>query len=523
MSRMFAAHIPKGPEMRDLVSNYIPPIYSSIATAIVLSGVLLLYIIVNNVRAHFTAPTRVLPGPKSVSWLTGSHASDVWEPDALDTRLEWIQQYGPVFKYCSLFNMTRVITTDPQALNHVFHAPEFEKTPEGRTLLGDILGRGLLFVEGPKHKQQSPAFGLPQVKEYSLVFVEKANELRDALKTQISQSGAPNGSLAVDIYLWMNKVTLDIIGHAGFNHAFNSLHQEGPHEMTEGFRKSTTFDPFSFKFMIPALIPPARLIPTDRSRSISKTLKSIRAIGRGMIAQKKAEIHATSESDAKGGVEKRNIKGHTARMTDDEILAQIPTFMLAGHETTSTAVSWGLYALASCPAAYTKLTVEARAFYTDTPSMDELSGMTYLDYVTKEVLRLHAPVSNTDRVAKEDTVVPLSQPFVDRYGVKRREFRLKSLWGDDADEFKPEPKAIPGVYSNLLAFIAGTHACIGYRFSVIEMKAILFSFVRSFDFELAIPPSQITRKTMIVARPFVASELERGPQLPLIIRPAKSD
>jgi hypothetical protein len=57
---------------------------------------------------------------------------------------------------------------------------------------------------------------------------------------------------------------------------------------------------------------------------------------------------------------------------------------------------------------------------------------------------------------------------------------------------------------------------------ILRMKAILFSFVRSFDFELAIPASQITRKTMIVARPFVASELERGPQLPLIIRPAKS-
>jgi hypothetical protein len=126
--------------------------------------------------------------------------------------------------------------------------------------------------------------------------------------------------------------------------------------MTKGFHKFTTFDPFSFKFMIPALIPPARLIvchpslvarnhhltyrqPTDRSRAISKTLKSIRAIGRGMIAQKKAEIHATSESDAKGGVEKRNIQGRdllslliranmatdipdTARMTDDEILAR---------------------------------------------------------------------------------------------------------------------------------------------------------------------------------------------------------
>jgi hypothetical protein len=102
---MFAAYIPMGPEMRGLVSNYLP----SIATAIVLSGVLLLYIIVDNVRACLTAPTRVLPGPKSMYWLTGSHASDVWEPDAVDTQLEWVQQYGPVFKYYGWFNVSAIL------------------------------------------------------------------------------------------------------------------------------------------------------------------------------------------------------------------------------------------------------------------------------------------------------------------------------------------------------------------------------------------------------------------------------
>jgi len=46
----------------------------------------------------------------------------------------------------------------------------------------------------------------------------------------------------------------------GFNHSFGSLHQEGSHEMTEGFRLATKFDPFSVKFMLPTLFPPARLI-----------------------------------------------------------------------------------------------------------------------------------------------------------------------------------------------------------------------------------------------------------------------
>jgi hypothetical protein len=138
----------------------------------------------------------------------------------------------------------------------------------------------------------------------------------------------------------------------------------------------------------------------------------------------------------------------------------------------SAAVTWGLYALGCNPKVHAKLNTEARAFHKDTPSMDELNEMTYLDYFTREVLRIYAPVSQSDRVAKEDTVVPVDEPYVDRHGIKRHEIRwvyyfgshvlslqggtqtrrfrkgdqvlipirainrLKSLWGKDANEFK---------------------------------------------------------------------------------------
>jgi hypothetical protein len=55
--------------------------------------------------------------------------------------------------------------------------------------------------------------------------------------------------------------------------------------------------------------------------------------------------------------------------------------------------------------------------------MDELNGMTYLDYVTREALRLHSPAPNVVRAPMKDTVIPLSKPFVDRHGVKRHELR----------------------------------------------------------------------------------------------------
>jgi hypothetical protein len=57
----------------------------------------------------------------------------------------------------------------------------------------------------------------------------------------------------------------------------------------------------------------------------------------------------------------------------------------------------------------------------------------------------------------------------------------------------------------------------------IRTKALLFALVRSFDFELAVPSSDITRQTMIVTRPFLSSDADKGPQLPLILRPVKSD
>jgi cytochrome P450 len=74
-----------------------------------------------------------------------------------------------------------------------------------------------------------------------------------------------------------------------------------------------------------------------------------------------------------------------------------------------------------------------------------------------------------------------------------------------------------------MTFIAGAHACIGYRFSVIEIKALLFTLLRTFEFELALEPDDITRKTGIVGRPLIASNPSAGPQLPLLIRLANTD
>ena len=91
-------------------------------------------------------------------------------------------------------------------------------------------------------------------------------------------------------------------------------------------------------------------------------------------------------------------------------------FIIAGHETTSTATMWCLFALTQAPHVQRKLRDELLSVGTENPTMDELMALPYLDMVVKETLRHHAPVPMTSRVAQKDEVIPLNNPYTDRDG-----------------------------------------------------------------------------------------------------------
>ena len=199
------------------------------------------------------------------------------------------------------------------------------------------------------------------------------------------------------------------------------------------------------------------------------------------------------------------------------ICSEITTFLVAGHETTSTATAWALYALTQSPDIQVKLRHKLLSVPTDNPSMDELNDIPYLDAVVREALRLYAPVPVTLRVAVKDDILPLGSPirttkgelidsiqFVTGYPFEVEPLipyacrirkgqtilipilainRSQKIWGADARVFRPERwlesslseavSTIPGVWGNMLTFLGGPRACIGYRFSLIEY-AIFF-------------------------------------------------
>lgn len=100
-------------------------------------------------------------------------------------------------------------------------------------------------------------------------------------------------------------------------------------------------------------------------------------------------------------------------MSTSEILSQISTFIAAGHETTSNALTWCLYALVKHPEAQIKLRQSLRELEAKFASVvgnshrsslltDAIQKCEYLDWVVRESLRIHAPVTSTMRVCMRE-------------------------------------------------------------------------------------------------------------------------
>ncbi|KAJ7435983.1 cytochrome P450 [Mycena galericulata] len=520
--------------------------------------VYLVYKVLKVVHDHLTSPLRSLPGPNASHWFFGN-LKDINGEQHVGRQEGWVQKYGPTMKIHQFLGLSQLYTTDSKALHHIIWNTDIYQKHEGaRFALGRIVGPGILVVEDAQHKQQrkimNPAFGAPQIRELTSIFVNTSIQLRDIWAAHAAING---GVSRVDVLSWLSKATLDIIGLAGFNYEINALgtpDTEIQDELAKAFEDLVTAETeITFSNLLQHTFPPLRRLPTVGGNITIKSQATITRIGMKLLAESKREIaqDGTFETGRGRDLLTLLVRANTSkeiapsqRLSDEDVLAQVPTFLVAGHETTSTALTWALFSLTQNTAAQMRLREELLSVSTDHPTMDELNELKYLDCVVRETLRVHAPVTHSARVAMRDDIIPFSTPYTDIHGTVHETLRIRkgdaisipilavnrdvNIWGPDAMEFIPErwesetpmSNTIPGVWGQMLTFLGGPKGCIGYRFSVVETKALLFTLVRAFEFELAFPVEDLGKmSSFIVQRPFVRSEREAGNQLPLLVRP----
>uniref|UniRef100_A0A8C5YYK7 Cytochrome P450 3A n=1 Tax=Marmota marmota marmota TaxID=9994 RepID=A0A8C5YYK7_MARMA len=185
----------------------------------------------------------------------------------------------------------------------------------------------------------------------------------------------------------------------------------------------------------------------------------------------------------------KDVESHKA-LSDLELVAQSIIFIFAGYETTSSALSFILYELATHPDAQTKLQQEIDAALPNKApaTYDTVLQMEYLDMVVNETLRLYPIAGRLERVCKKDVDingVPIRKGtvvMIPRFVIHRDPQHWPEL-----EEFRPErfskqnkDSIDPYMY---MPFGNGPRNCIGMRFALMNIKLALVKVMQNFSFQ----------------------------------------
>ena len=176
-------------------------------------------------------------------------------------------------------------------------------------------------------------------------------------------------------------------------------------------------------------------------------------------------------------------------MTDKEIIDEVMTLIIAGHETGATTLNWAWYLLSQNPAEEKKLQDEVdNGVAGDIPTFDEVGKMPFSRQVIEEALRLYPPVWLYSRTAiEDDNVCGYDIPagtniFFAPYYLHRH----PDFW-NEPEAFKPERFAPEEVKKRhkfaFIPFSAGPRRCIGDYFSIVEMQIHLGTMAKKFKLE----------------------------------------
>lgn len=206
------------------------------------------------------------------------------------------------------------------------------------------------------------------------------------------------------------------------------------------------------------------------------------------------------------------------RMTEQQLRDEVKSIFAAGYETTSLALTWALYQLATQPALLGRLRDEATAALGDRPAaFQDIARLGYSKMVVQESMRLYPPVWWLQRTAVEDDVI-------DGYPVRAGQHLACLMYTVQRHpDFWPNPTAFDPLRFDAASsagrhpfawvpFGAGQRMCIGKDMALLEGQLLLTTLARRYDFALAeaAPPQPKLSTTLRPKRPLLMRISRRG-------------
>ncbi|XP_058079670.1 cytochrome P450 CYP94D108-like [Magnolia sinica] len=388
-----------------------------------------------------------------------------------------------------------VITANPINVEYMLKT-NFENYPKGdlfTSLLEDFLGRGIFNSDGELWKVQR------KTAVYEFNTKSLRNFILDSILQEIHERLLP--------FLW--KATKngeiinlqDVLEQFAFNNvckiAFNEDpmclggEDEGrlPSQFAQAFEDAANLSAGRFRYSIPFLWKIKKMLNIGSERRLRESITIIHDFATKIIkTRKKESSHGRDDLLSRFMASDDN----SIEFLRDIIIS----FILAGRDTTSSALAWFFWILSSRPDVEQKILEELKLVTIQNGnsnfSFDDLQKMHYLHASISEALRLYPPVAYDTKECHHDDVMP-DGTFVGKgWLVSYHAYamgRMESIWGPNCRDFTPERWLENGVFKpespfRFPAFNGGPRVCLGREMAYLQMKLIVACVLERFEIDV---------------------------------------
>jgi unspecific monooxygenase len=432
-------------------------------------------------------PPRPSHAPKDFALLRAlrTNVLDLWPDEAFESE---------VFQH-SFLGRKLFLLNSPEAIRHVLieNDVNYGRSPIRTRILRPIAGRGLLLSEGETWRRQrrtaAPAFA---PRATPVLVRHFASAAQDGIAELEKNAGKP-----VDLFEHVHRWSIEIAGRSMFSlnlakyrrDLYDHIHRYVPR----------LAQPYFWDVLLPMRIPsPHDLIRNRFSKSWMGLLDRI--IGERLHAPP-SEGPADLFDLLRSARDPETGEGFSREQLRD----QVATMIVAGHETTSVAMFWALYLVASSVNVQEKLAAEVRDVDLGPDAAAEaLAKLPYARAIVSETLRLYPSVFMIVRHAiGEDAIGNLDIPAGSTVMIVPWVLhRHRSHW-QNPEVFDPNRFVLGAAPSPRMAYLPfgiGPRVCIGAQFAISLTTIMLASLVKAFDIGLA-DNTPVTPICVATARP----------------------
>ncbi|WJX92296.1 hypothetical protein P8452_73955 [Trifolium repens] len=390
-----------------------------------------------------------------------------------------------------------IITANPDNIQHILKT-KFENYPKGErfiSLLHDFLGNGIFNSDGDLWKLQrktaSYEFNTKSLRNFIVenVTVETQTRLIPIL------SKATENNQILDLQNLLERFAFDNVCKLAFNVDPGCLGGDftAGAAFMHAFEEAAMISSGRFMCLLPLLWKMKKYLNVGPERRLKQSIATVHEFADEIIRSR-------MEAKEAGGQDLLSRFIETEEASPEFLRDIVISFILAGRDTTSSALSWLFWILSSKRDIKDKIIEEIEMVRlksgdkTASFGYEELKEMHYLHAAISETMRLYPPVPVDTKACLNDDVLPDGTRIKKDWFISYHTYamgRMESVWGKDCNEFKPErwlendkdgvsvcrsesPYRFP-------VFHAGPRMCLGKEMAYIQMKSIAASVMERFE------------------------------------------